>query len=764
MPGKRGHWWGWLLLLATILAGATACEFEEDEEDIASDSPAVVRQVNDESFAQARREEYLRNDVEGFYSQPPQPPNVLRAVTQTTDCRYAGGDGGLYVWDGAAWQAALTDRPITCLYAEDAKLFAGTIGKIIVYDNGITDELALPDQEQHPYAVLRHQGALQVGTEDGLFTQGDAGFTLHSVLREMFVFSLAIDAAGALWVGTSDGLYRLEDGRVTGHWTTADYLLSSTVTSLATDEQGRLWIGTDAGLNMRNEAGTITAFTGQLGLPVMEITALAAAGESLWIATARGLILRTQTDWRYFAGRRWLPDDETFALNVATADEVWIATGNGLSQLIFQEMTLSEKAAHYRRLTRERHLRFGLATPCDLDLPGDLSTYRPVASDRDGLQTSLLLAALSLEYAVNGEELTKQVADEHFAALLFLETVTDIPGLPARSVDELYSHSLDPTCAPLCQWQANDRLGFDWNSDTDAEEITARYFALALYHDLAADEAQRAAVAQTVARLTDRLLANDYFLIDWDGEPTTWGVWNPTYLWAWYGADDPQRALETFHRVLPHSLELLMFLRTAHHLTGEDRYLDAYHRLIRDHSLDDLAINAVQYLPIYVDPELDLMCFLSFATLLRYESDSTLRGKYIDGIGQAWTYKSLMNNSLFNLLYGASLSASEDFGLPAAVEVLRDMPLDLVDWRMENSQRADVNMNPWPNRYGQPLSNRSLPPLPPAERAITEWNEDPYVLDAGGGGTREKSGVFWLLAYWLGRYHGFITEPQTDLE
>lgn len=761
MPGIRGQWW-WLLL-AAILFGATACEFQEDEKDKVSGSPVIVRQVADESFAQPQRKEYLRNDVEGFYSRTPQSPNAMRAMAKTTDRLFAGGDNGLYAWDGQAWQAVLTDRPITCLYAEDQTIYAGTNHALLVYRDGIQTEKALPDGE-HPYALLRYRGKLLAGTEDGLYSSAGEGFTLHPTVRQMFVFSLLVDATGVLWVGTSNGLYRLEDNQVTGHWTSADYLLADTVTSLAADAAGRLWIGTDAGLNMRDETGAINAYTGQLGLPVLQITKLAVADDALWIGAARGLIRRTETEWRYFAGRRWLPEDETSDVLVDAGGEVWIATGNGLARLTFEATTLEDKAFYYRSLTRSRHLHFGLAVPCDLDLPGDLSTYRPVATDHDGLQTALLLAAFSLEYALTGEDLVKQMADENFAALAFLETVTGIPGLPARSVDELYSHSLAPECAPLCQWQANAELGYDWNSDTDAEEITSRYFALALYHDLAADPDRQTAVAELIARLTDRLLADDYFLIDWDGEPTTWGIWNPAYLWAWYAAGDPLQAVETLRRVLPHSLELLMFLRTAYDLTADARYLDAYQSLIRDHSLDDLAINAIQYLPIFIDPNLDLMCFLSFYQLLRYEDDPGLRAKYTDGLRQAWRYKYLEENSLFSVIFGAALGAAEDFALPAAVDTLRDMPFDLVDWRMENSHRADVTMNPFPNQFGQMLSNRSLPPLPPAERAITEWNEDPYLLDAGGGGTREKNGAFWLLAYWLGRYHGFITEPAAVLE
>ena len=36
-----------------------------------------------------------------------------------------------------------------------------------------------------------------------------------------------------------------------------------------------------------------------------------------------------------------------------------------------------------------------------------------------------------------------------------------------------------------------------------------------------------------------------------------------------------------------------------------------------------------------------------------------------------------------------------------------------------------------------------------------KWNGNPYEVD-GGGGTEEEDPTFWLLPYWMGRYHRFI--------
>ena len=46
--------------------------------------------------------------------------------------------------------------------------------------------------------------------------------------------------------------------------------------------------------------------------------------------------------------------------------------------------------------------------------------------------------------------------------------------------------------------------------------------------------------------------------------------------------------------------------------------------------------------------------------------------------------------------------------------------------------------------------------LHPLERGNLKYNGDPYQLDDGGAGDREDDGSFFLLAYWLGRYHGIF--------
>jgi hypothetical protein len=46
--------------------------------------------------------------------------------------------------------------------------------------------------------------------------------------------------------------------------------------------------------------------------------------------------------------------------------------------------------------------------------------------------------------------------------------------------------------------------------------------------------------------------------------------------------------------------------------------------------------------------------------------------------------------------------------------------------------------------------------LPYDELPIGRWNGNPYRLDGGDGGRSEGDGVYFLLPYWMGRYHKLI--------
>ena len=46
--------------------------------------------------------------------------------------------------------------------------------------------------------------------------------------------------------------------------------------------------------------------------------------------------------------------------------------------------------------------------------------------------------------------------------------------------------------------------------------------------------------------------------------------------------------------------------------------------------------------------------------------------------------------------------------------------------------------------------------VPPSERGIMRWDDNPWEAVQGDGGYTESDGVYWMLAYWTGRYYRLI--------
>lgn len=107
-------------------------------------------------------------------------------------------------------------------------------------------------------------------------------------LRNQVVMAMAQDARGNLWFGTDEGAYRF-DGATFLELTRAAGLRSSHVTSLAPQPEGGVCAVGDAGLACGDEHGFVEvkdpALTG-------EVSAVAGAGDELWVATRRGLVWR----------------------------------------------------------------------------------------------------------------------------------------------------------------------------------------------------------------------------------------------------------------------------------------------------------------------------------------------------------------------------------------------------------------------------------------------------------------------------------------
>ena len=503
-----------------------------------------------------------------------------------------------------------------------------------------------------------------------------------------------------------------------------------------------VWQVAEPGLVVYTEQGS-HFLTGKDGLPVENITCLAAGADgALWAGSDRGVMRLRGERWRYFAGKRWLPEDSVEGISVDAQNRAWIATTGGLSYIEAVPVTWDRKAAHYEQLTDARHNRDGWVTECYLPVPGDLNSYVHEASDNDGLWTALYLCAEAFRYAVTGEEEARERARRSMQAMLRLITVTGIPGFPARAMarrGERVRMSEPPE-----NWLPSPIYGnVLYKGDTSSDEIDGHYLAWYVYHRFVADEEEKQEIAAACHVVTSHILDNDYTLVGAGGKRTSWGVWTPEIL-----NYDPNWKSE---RGL-NSLEMLSHLRVADYLCPNQRFANAYRDLA---DARGYAQNTVRQKITPPEGENnhsdDELAACAYYPLLSLENDPKLRQFYLQSMEKTNEILRPERSPFYNVIYAACTQKQCD--VEAVVEWLKDAPWDLRDWKMANSHRADVVFAPERDRFG--MSQLTVP-LPPGERGVTKWNENPYLADSGTGGTREMDGAFWLLPYWMGRYYEVI--------
>ena len=475
--------------------------------------------------------------------------------------------------------------------------------------------------------------------------------------------------------------------------------------------------------------------------PVAEFSVIAvdpASPSITWIGTPKGAI-RLSRDYaqrEYFAGQRWLPDDRVTGVGFE-GRATWIETSKGFAKIEYAPMTLDEKSRVFVDRIQARHVRWGLTADSNLRVAGDLSTNQMVSSDNDGLWTAMYVAAESFRYAATKAEDARKHARVGMQALMRLEAITGIPGFPARSfikvgVDEQPKDG---------EWHDTADREWRWKGDTSSDEIVGHYFVYPIYYDLVADESEKPALRAVIDRITNHILDHGYHLVDVDGKPTRWGFWAPDEIW-----EDPD---ETGLR----ALHILSHLRVAIHLAATPanraKYQAAYDDLIKTHRYHLLTRNQKVMVPGGINHSDDELAFLSYYPLLRYEKDAKLREVYVQSLQRSWQIERPERNPLWNVIYAVG-SGAREFDRAESLRTLQEIPMDMIEWRVENSHRLDIAFDPLRDRQGR---RQALIVLPYDELPMTKWNGNPFNLDSSQTGRREDDGAYFLLPLWMGRHH-----------
>lgn len=551
-----------------------------------------------------------------------------------------------------------------------------------------------------------------------------------------------------VWLGTKNGLYIFDasTNKTIKHPSYGtDGPLATHISDIVMDTKSNLWIAGPIGLSVVSPQGTWSYLRGADGLPVEDITSLAIdKNDNIWIGTTQGAILykpySQERQWYYRAGKRYLINDriEDIVLDQEGV-AMYFKTTSGISKIESINRTLSQKADIIENKLNERHRRMGMVAACTLDDPENPSSHTIKDNDNDGLWTSYHVVAMSLAFATTGNKAYQESAKESMHSMILLQNVSGTPGLVARSVVPISER--DKMSA---QWRDAPDGKLLWKSDTSSDEIDGHFFAFYAYweHIAQNDPVEAALIKKQISVLMNYIVDNNYQLIDWDGERTRWGFWNPELI-----NDDPENYTENGLN----SAQILSFLKVSYYITGNEKFKQHYDQLIIKHGYLVNVLTEKKVFPDMNNHSDNQLGFVALYPLLQLEYDPRARAALQRTVRRH--YRTLGRDGSAFFYFAAATIDPDYVDIMGGIENLRQIPTDRRQWKMTNSNRKDITWNPYKSRFNR---LQLLNVLPADERNFDRWNRNPYTADSGNGGNYEDDGGSWLLAYWMGRYHGFI--------
>lgn len=407
---------------------------------------------------------------------------------------------------------------------------------------------------------------------------------------------------------------------------------------------------------------------------------------------------------------------------------------------------LLEKAQAVERHIDARHLLEGqIMTVVNYQYP----TEHPAnqwQEDSDFL-TGLYCGAQAMRFALTGEADAKARARRSFEALCMLSTISGIPGVVARCYRRTFEGGLG---SGRKRWVKREGEDLWWAADISRDQLAGHFFGLAAYYDLVADESERKLIRRLMSDIAGSILDHRMQSVDWDGDYTIHGN-----FW-----------------VAP--FQALAVLKTAHHITRERRFQEAYLDYINPHFFLGHAILQARAMldPFYQHYQYDSPAY----HLLQYETDPRLLCRLLRALDLLYADVKDLGNVYLYFVYQTYRPESD--AARRGEKELREFNPDHLyraNWRKEVekilAERKDEL--PWP------LADTIRYCLQPEEKPrdhiatfVPMWLREPMEFNwqyyAGiqtpgrsggtspGGPHAGYAGVDYLLAYWMGRYHGFL--------
>jgi hypothetical protein len=291
------------------------------------------------------------------------------------------------------------------------------------------------------------------------------------------------------------------------------------------------------------------------------------------------------------------------------------------------------------------------------------------------------------------------------------------------------------------EWRRSPAIpALDYRGDVSKDQYSGFIFGLGTTLAVMEDPEARTLVAELSSAAADHLIENDMQIIDTDGERTTHGN------------------LVGRIAIVPLGVNALISLaiaKTAAVSTGEERYRAFYRSLIASGYVEHARWAHFTVLGVGNRVN-DNMAHLALYPLLRLEKDPEVLSLLGMGDDRTWAAVKRDRNAFFAFVH-ASRSRGGD-GRAQGLQALREFPEDKVEYPVDLTRpgfdfpRAFLN-----TRKCLPRTTEGVP-LYLRPRSSSFWASDPFRLvgNLKQHGDRESAGADYLVAYWMGRYHGFV--------
>jgi hypothetical protein len=391
---------------------------------------------------------------------------------------------------------------------------------------------------------------------------------------------------------------------------------------------------------------------------------------------------------------------------------------------------------------------------------GVLRYRRPTAGPDDGsyghladgcFHTGIYLASQALRFAATKDPRAREQVLRSLDGLSLLMEVTGKRGLLARHI------SPAGTIGGKRWLPSKTRPEYVWLSDVSKDQYAGFIHGLGVALAVMDDPDVRARVARLSAAAADHLIEHDCRIVDVTGRRTTYGDISGRLGFIPIGVN---------------ALISLAVARVAAESTGEARYEDFHRRLVAA-GYPSIAYYAYFSFLGVGNRVNDNMGYLALYPLLLLEKDPEVLEKLRRSERRSWSHMSEDRNAFFAFVHAALVGDAPDPRAPAGsaprvpseeaaragLESLREFPEEKVEWPVDLTRpgfdfpRAFLN-----SRACEPRTTSGVP-LYLRARTSSFWASDPYRLVArlGRRGEVENAGMDYLLAYWMGRHHGFVT-------